>query len=53
MVPGFALKSVGLNLPTDHMDITLHGNFISKVAGLFVPLFKDKIKFMVEDNLVQ
>jgi len=44
---------VGLNLPADHMDITLHGNFISKVAGLFVPLFKDKIKFMIQDNLVE
>jgi len=53
MVPGFNIKSVGLDLPTDHMDITLHGNFISKVAGLFVPLFKDKIKFMIQDNLVQ
>lgn len=28
-VPGFNIRSVNVDLPTDHMDISLHGNFIS------------------------
>lgn len=41
-----------VNIPKDHLDITIRGNFISKIANAFKGLFKGKIVDIIDSQLV-
>jgi len=44
VVPAFVVKSSALDIPNNHINISIHGNFISKIANAFKGLFMGKIR---------
>lgn len=53
VVPGFSISDVKVSIPSNHLDIKIKGNFISKVANAFKGLFKKTIVHEIESNLVK
>jgi len=43
-VPGFVVLSSSIDLPKDHIHITIHGNIIAKIADAFKSLFMGTIR---------
>lgn len=53
LLPAFGVSACSVHIPSDHMDIHISGNFISKIANAFESLFKKKIVHTIEDQLVK
>lgn len=52
VVPGFNVQDVQVHIPSDHLHISIHGNWISSIANAFSGLFKSTIVHEIEKALV-
>lgn len=51
VVPAFTAQDIQVSIPSKHLHITLHGNWISKIANVFKNLFKKTIIHQIEGQL--
>lgn len=52
VVPAFEVKNAILDIPKDHIHISIHGNFISQVANAFKGLFMNLVRSEIEKQVL-
>ena len=50
-VPSVKVISSSCDLPTDHIDLSIHGNFVSQIADLVKGLFMGTVRDQITDNV--
>ena len=50
-VPGFSVSDVQVSIPSNHLHISIHGNWISTIIKPFIGLFKGTIVHQIEGVL--
>jgi len=51
VVPSVKVIGASVNLPTDHIDLSIHGNCIAQIADLVKGLFMGTVRDQITDNV--